>query len=357
MNRRVVRDTNILQLPPSVDKLQHIVHLLAGSKSKRIGLALTEGITKMTALQTLSGIEISGSSTAGSDDVARGGCNQGTDKKEEEAQPGWCSTTASTNATDGYSGRCWRCKAASKGSTRGLHALENLTNLKKLTVYRLRTFTEMDNVLLVSAIEHLSSCSLKVLDIDDDFTGFLDSSLVASQAPPEHLHTLGLSGMLSKVPDWIVHLHNLESLTLSLTSLTASTLVVLSKLPDLFSLVFTMDSTMKKTNVLQILHKGGEIFVQAGGFEKLKLLRFATPVLPPLSFLGGAMPKLESLELTFVTMAGVYGLENLASLRQVLLTVSSHAPQVAKMKVSQIKALTRKNPNKPSVVVDEYNDL
>lgn len=351
-----IRDTNILQLPPSVEKLQHIVHLLAGSKSKRIGLALTEGITKMTALQTLSGIEIAGSSTAGSDDGARGGCNEGTDKKKE-AQPGCCSTTASTNATDGYSGRCWRCKAASKGSTRGLHALENLTNLKKLTVYRLRTFTEMDNVLLVSAIEHLSSCSLKVLAIDDDFTGFLDSSLVASQAPPEHLHTLGLSGMLSKVPDWIVHLHNLESLTLSLTSLTASTLVVLSKLPDLFSLVFTMDSTMKKTNVLQILHKGGEIFVQAGGFEKLKLLRFATPVLPPLSFLGGAMPKLESLELTFVTMAGVYGLENLASLRQVLLTVSSHAPQVAKMKVSQIKALTRKNPNKPSVVVDEYNDL
>ncbi|CAL4991725.1 unnamed protein product [Urochloa decumbens] len=219
-----------------------------------------------------------------------------------------------------------------------------------------------DNILLLSAIEHLSSCSLMFLAIDDDLTGFLDSSLNASQAPPEHLHTLGLTGMLSRVPDWISSLHNLEKLTLSLTSLTESTLMVLSELPELFSLIFTMDTAKKHPSVLQILTKnamesGGEIFVPAEGFEKLKLLRFMAPVLPPLSFLEGAMPKLESLELKFITVESVYGLENLASLRQALVTVSSQATEVARAKVSEIKALASKNAKHPSVVVDEYNEL
>ncbi|CAO2142313.1 unnamed protein product [Urochloa humidicola] len=309
-----IRDTNILQLPPSVEKLQHMVHLLAGSKSKRIGLTLTEGITKMMALQTLSGVEICGSSANASRDKV-------------------------------------------------LRALKNLTNLKKLTVYRLRAFGVKDNMLLLSAIEHLSSCSLKFLAIDDDFTGFLDSSLHASEAPPEHLHTLGLSGKLSRVPDWISRLHNLEKLTLSITSLTQSTLPILGGLPELFSLIFILDNSAKKhPRILQILTKnamesGGEIFVPAGRFEKLKLLRFITPMLPRVSFLEQAMPKLESLEMKFTTTEGVYGLENLRSLRQVLLTVSSQATEIAKAKVSEIKALASMNPNQTSVVVDEYNEL
>ncbi|TKW01633.1 hypothetical protein SEVIR_8G193500v4 [Setaria viridis] len=309
-----IRDTNILQLPPSVEKLQHMAHLLAGSKSKRIGLTLTEGITKMMALQTLSGVEICGSS-------------------------------------------------ANAARAKVLQALENLTNLKKLTVYRLRAFSSKDNILLLSAIEHLSSCSLKFLAIDDDFTGFLDSSLNASEAPPEHLHTLGLSGKLSQVPHWISRLHNLEKLTLSLTSLTEGTLPVLGGLPELFSLIFVLDNSAKKyPSVLQILTKnamesGGEIFVPAEGFEKLKLLRFVAPVLPRVSFLERAMPKLESLEMKFITTEGVYGLENLGSLRHVLLAVSSQATEVAKAKVSEIKALASMNPNHTSVVVDEYNEL
>ncbi|CAO2146687.1 unnamed protein product [Urochloa humidicola] len=341
-----IRDTKILKLPPSVDKLQQMVHLLAGSKSKRIGLKVTEGITKMRALQTLSGIEICGSST----DAYMGGIANGG------------ATKVQTSAMIASTKKQFRCKAASTGLAKGLHHLENLTNLKKLTVYRLRAFTDSDKIVLLSAIEHLSSCALKFLSIDDDFTGFLDSSLNASQAPPEHLHTLGLTGMLSKVPAWISSLHNLEKLTLSITSLMPRTLEVLSELPELFSLIFTLDSTKKASSALQILRKNamesdGIIFVQPGGFKRLKLLRFVTPVLPPLSFLEMAMSELQSLELKFITAEGVYGLENLASLRRVLLTVSSQATEVAKAKVSQIKAFARMNPMHLIVVVDEYNEL
>jgi hypothetical protein len=105
------------------------------------------------------------------------------------------------------------------------------------------------------------------------------------------------------------------------------------------------------------MESGGEIFVPEGRFEKLKLLRFVAPVLPPLSFLEGAMPKLESLELKFIMAEGLHGLENLVSLRQVLLTVRSQASEVAKVKVSQIKTLASMHPKNPSVVVDEYKEL
>jgi hypothetical protein len=69
------------------------------------------------------------------------------------------------------------------------------------------------------------------------------------------------------------------------------------------------------------------------------------------------MPKLESLELKFIMAEGVYGMEHLASLRQVLLTVSSQAPEVAKVKVSQIKTLASMYPKHPNVIVDEYKEI
>jgi hypothetical protein len=140
---------------------------------------------------------------------------------------------------------------ASTSSAKVLRVLENLTNLKKLTVYRLLTFTQRDNILMLSAIKHLSSCTLKFLAIDDDFTRFLDRSLSTSQAPPEHLNTLG-----QVVPSAILDLHNLEKLTLSLTLLTESTLPVLGGLPELFSLILILDNDAKKyPDVLQILSR------------------------------------------------------------------------------------------------------
>ncbi|OEL37751.1 hypothetical protein BAE44_0001230 [Dichanthelium oligosanthes] len=305
-----IRETSIMKLPESVDKLQRMEHLLAGSKNKRHALKLTEEITKMMALQTLSGVEI-------------------------------CT---------GFSMEL-------------LRALQNLTNLKKFTIYKVGCTTGSYEVLL-SAIEHLSSCSLKHLAIDDDFTGFLDTSLNASQAPPEHLHTLRLSGKLSQVPKWIGSLHILEKLTLSLTSLMTDTLLVLAELPKLFSLIFSLDSNQMDPSVLEILHdntlkSGGMIFVPAGGFRNLKLLCFAAPVLPPLSFLEGAMPGLQRIELKFRMVEGVYGLENLASIQQVVMTVSSQAPEDAKAKASQVKKLasmTHGKVNVRSVVIDEYNE-
>uniref|UniRef100_A0A0E0MH26 Uncharacterized protein n=1 Tax=Oryza punctata TaxID=4537 RepID=A0A0E0MH26_ORYPU len=353
-----IRDTNVTNLPASVERLQRMAHLLAGNKTKRRALRLTEGITKMTTIQTLSGIEISGRSTR---------------KAAGEQAPVLevITNATTTDAKDGdITGLQGTRKEGSKvdmpKQLRPLAALEKLTNLKKLAIYRLVKFQAKDDELLLSAIEHLSSCSLKFLAIDDSFTGFLDRSLSSSQAQPEHLYTLELSGSLFKVPEWIDRLHNLEKLTLSLTSLTTDTLVTLSRLPELFSLIFSLDAAKDISNILKTVHNntlesGGKIFVPDGGFTKLRLLRFTAPMLPPLSFLEGAMTELQRLELRFRIIECVYGLENLSSLQQVFLTFSSQAAEDAKEKVSQIKGLASKirkaDSSNISVVIDEYNEL
>uniref|UniRef100_A0A0D9XTY2 AAA+ ATPase domain-containing protein n=1 Tax=Leersia perrieri TaxID=77586 RepID=A0A0D9XTY2_9ORYZ len=336
-----IRETNVRKLPTSFAKLQRMTHLLAGNKTNRTALTLTEEITKIAALQTLSGIEINGSSTL---------------EEDREQSPDMVSTDTSTEDKDNtalHGPHKEARKVDLPKQLRPLEALEKLTNLKKLAIYRLVKLQAKDDELLLSAIEHLSSCSLKFLAIDDSFTGFLASSLSSSQAPPEHLYTFELSGKLSKVPGWIDRLHNLEKLTLSLTSLKTHTLAVLGSLPELFSLTFSLHAENNGSkalntvsNALKIVRKntlesGGKIFVLDGGFEKLKLLRFMGPVLPPLDFLQGAMPKLQRLELRFRIVECVYGLENLESLQQVFLTISSQAPEDAKGKVSQIKGLAR----------------
>jgi disease resistance protein RPM1 len=137
-------------------------------------------------------------------------------------------------------------------------------------------------------------------------------------------------------------------------------LIIVGELPELFSLTFSLDTENSNNSaVLEILHKnimnsGGEIFVLAGGFKKLKLLRLLAPLLPPLCFLEGGLPMLQRLELRFRNAGVVHGLENLASLRQILLTVSTKTPKAAE----QIKWSANKiENNPPTVIVDEYNEL
>ncbi|RLN33200.1 disease resistance protein RPM1-like [Panicum miliaceum] len=301
-----IRETDVMELPLSVGRLQKMVHLLGGNKSTRRALRFTEVIAKMTALQTLSGIEIS------------------------------------------------------KTSTPDLGSMHNLTKLKKLSILNIRNLHASSQKYddLLSAIEYLCGFSLKSLAIDDGFTDFLDS-IEDLSTPPKYIHSLELSGKLTRVPGWIKELETLEKLTLSLTSLGTDMLLVLSQLPLLFSLTFSVNAKGQEHNVVEILHKntmdsGGKIFVPAGGFGSLKLLRFSSPVMPLLSFLERAMPELQRLELQFRLLEGAYSLENLKSLQQVHLRVSQKASEATKVKVFDIRTSVSKHPNNPTVVADEY---
>lgn len=76
----------------------------------------------------------------------------------------------------------------------------------------------------------------------------------------------------------------------------------------------------------------GEILVPAKDsddaelFPCLELLRFSVRVLPMPSFQKKAMQNLERLELWFRMLEGVYDLENLEGLQQVLLRVKPSGP-------------------------------
>uniref|UniRef100_A0A0D3HNT9 Uncharacterized protein n=1 Tax=Oryza barthii TaxID=65489 RepID=A0A0D3HNT9_9ORYZ len=299
-----IRETNVQELPPSVADLKQMAHLLGGNKTTRLGLRFTEAISRMIALQTLSGIGI--------------------------------------------------CKS-SAGALADMH---NLTKLKKLSIYNVKDFDSKNlSHELLSAIEYLTGCSLKSLAIDDGFTGFLN--LMDSLSTPKYIHTLELSGELPRVPKWISELQNLEKLTLSLTSLSTDALFILAQLPVLFSLAFSVSAASQDHGVMEILTKntmnsGGKILIPSDGFHSLQLLRFSAPLLPLLSFLDGAMPKLQRLELRFMILEGAHGVENLASLQQVLLRVSQQAPETTKVQVSDIRSSVSLHPNRPTVVVDEY---
>ncbi|KAI4963112.1 hypothetical protein ZWY2020_019691 [Hordeum vulgare] len=163
--------------------------------------------------------------------------------------------------------------------------LHEYTGLKKLTIYKLN-IQENDPSFktFVSSIEYLGGCSLKTLSIDDEASDLINS-LDSLTSPPKYLTGLELHGMLTKFPQWIQKLSDLRKLTLSMTVLRTDTLELLSKLPSLFSLTFSFSAAKEVPYFGDILHKNksdseGEIVVPDGGFEGLKLLRFATPVLP-----------------------------------------------------------------------------
>ncbi|KAF8673371.1 hypothetical protein HU200_048934 [Digitaria exilis] len=190
-----------------------------------------------------------------------------------------------------------------RGSTVALRGIGNLTNLNKLSIYM-----NVDPEFL------LYSPSLTSLAIDDGFTGYLDG-LDSLSAPFDNLLTLKLSGKLSKVPHWLSRMHFLEKLTLSLTSLRTDSLALISSLPKLCYLAFSVDAEKQCPKLLVILQEnasesGGEIFIPCG-FNCLRTLRFSGTGLPLLCFLQGSMPELQRLELRFKMFDGVYGLENL----------------------------------------------
>ncbi len=309
-----IRETNVRELPTEVELLKRLAHLLCGNKISRLAVKLPHGVTKMAALQTLSGIEINASS-----------------------------------------------------SSKVLDDMQSLTRVKKLSIYNLEGFGEgnKSDDILRSAIEGMISYSLVSLAVDDGFTGFLHSLHYLSTTP-KYLRSLELSGKLLKVPEWISCLGQLTKLVLSIMTLSTDTLTTVGKLNTLFSLTFSLHASKLNKAVLDRIHENtmnsdGEIIVPVHYededdvnkklFPSLRLLRFSAPVIPLLSFQEDTMKDLQRLELRFRTTEGIYGLDKLKNLQQVVFGISRRAPQVAKEKVSQIKTFLSNHTN--VTVIDE----
>ncbi|CAM0908044.1 unnamed protein product [Alopecurus aequalis] len=299
-----IRETNIVELPKAICQLEQLVNILGGNKATRMALRLPEELNKkkkMKALRTLSGIELGGSAD-----------------------------------------------------------LHHLTELRKLAIYKLKTEgSDVGFKELSSSIEYLGGYSLHTLLIVDESSEFL-KSLGALSTPPKFLMALELSGKMVELPSWVAKLSALNKLTLSVTALRTDNLEDLSNLKALFSLTFSFPFSAEKhdaetqTIIAQNkLHSDGKVIVPAGGFEKLKLLRFSAPLLPSLSFAEGAMPELERLELRFDMLEGLSGVEYHAELKVVHLTlVKKSGEQMTRKITSEIEsAVKRTGAKTPKIII------
>uniref|UniRef100_A0A8I6X0H5 Disease resistance protein RPM1 n=1 Tax=Hordeum vulgare subsp. vulgare TaxID=112509 RepID=A0A8I6X0H5_HORVV len=266
-----IRETNVVELPKTVCLLERLVNILGGNKRTRRALKLPEELNKkkkMKALRILSGIEIVG----------------------------------------------------------GLADLHHLTELRKLAIYKLSAISDDPSFKdLSSSIEYLGGYSLHTLIIDDESSKFINS-LDDLSSPPKFLVALELSGKMVQLPGWITQLSALTKLTLSVTALRTDNLLLLSNLDALFSLTFSFRAEKQDSETLTILAENklssdGEITIPNAGFKSLKFVRFFAPLLPVLIISENAMPELERLELRFSMLEGLYGVENLAGLKVVHLTL------------------------------------
>ncbi|WVZ82784.1 hypothetical protein U9M48_030011 [Paspalum notatum var. saurae] len=297
-----IRETEVEELPKTIGQLERISSLLGGNKKTRRGLKLPKEIKKgtMNSLRVLSGIEIIEGSTYASN-------------------------------------------------------LHDFTSLRKLAIYKLHKDRAIFKDLL-SSIQYLGGYSLQTLVIDDESSDFL-STLDSMLAPPTYLSALELSGKLLKLPEWFPDLKELTKLTLSATVLGTDNLVLLSKLRSLFSLTFSVSATKQSPDMAAILAKsrsdsGGEIFVPAGGFSKLKLLRMFVPLLPSLNFSRKATPHLERIELCFKRFEGLHGLDKLGMLHDVLLTIDGEESEPTKSILEDLKRVS----SKYTLIINEYHE-
>ncbi|VAH25011.1 unnamed protein product [Triticum turgidum subsp. durum] len=305
-----IRETSVVELPKTVCQLERLVNILGGDKITRRALKLPQELNKkkkMKALRILSGIEIVG----------------------------------------------------------GLADLHHLTELRKLAIYKLSTMSDDPSFKdLSSSIEYLGGYSLNTLIIDDESSKFVNS-LDDLSSPPKFLVALELSGKMVQLPSWITQLSALTKLTLSVTALRTDNLLLLSNLDALFSLTFSFRAEKQDSETLTILAENklcsdGEITIPNAGFKSLKLLRFFAPLLPVLTFSKNAMPELERLELRFSMLEGLYGVENLAGIKVVHLTLKDKDGEYMTKEVQHEveTAVKRKTNGKaPKIILDHVRAL
>ncbi|KAJ1265121.1 hypothetical protein BS78_08G054800 [Paspalum vaginatum] len=299
-----VRETEVKQLPATVGQMQRITNILGGDKKRRRTLKLPKELKgTMKSLRVMSGVEIVEGSTAASD-------------------------------------------------------FSYFTTLRKLAIYRIHNNDDIFKNLL-SSIQYLSGYSLQTLLIVDESSEFFKTLDSMSSSHLTDLRALELSGKLLNLPKWLASLHNLVKLTLSATVLCSDNLFLIGKLSSLFSLTFSI-SEKQDPAMAAILEKNkyasrGEIFVPAGGFSKLKLLRIFVPLLPSLTIAKKATPQLERIELRFKKLEALHGVDELGMLHDVVLTVDGQASEKTKSILDGLNQ-GQKRPSKYTLIVNKYND-
>jgi disease resistance protein RPM1 len=298
-----IRETNIMELPKSICKLERLVSILGGNKKTMTALKLPMMLgINMKALRVLSGVAIGGDRIS------------------------------------------YYYFTKSKG-------------LQKLAIYKIIStkgdphFTD-----LISFIKYFHDLSLRSLVIHDESSEFFKSYSDCSDYP-KLLNALELSGKFVELPKWIVKMDALRKLTLSLTALRADNLDVLQKICSLFSLTFSLHAAKQDQETDAIIENNkacsdGVILFSVGGFENLKLLRFVAPYVPQLSFPDGAVPTLEKLELRCSNFDGLVGIRGLKHLKQAHIKIHGETSEVTESIIKEMGTAAREDLEGPRIIFD-----
>ncbi|XP_030928648.1 disease resistance protein RPM1-like [Quercus lobata] len=158
--------------------------------------------------------------------------------------------------------------------------LGSLSQLKKLTICKLKKENGIDLCTVIQKMSHLQT--LEILATSEEEV----LNLQSLPSRPPLLQTLSLHGRLEKLPKWIPKLKSIVQIVLFWSKLMEDPLKVLQSLPNLMSLS------------LRDGYEGEQLHIEGRSFQKLKELRFQKlGGLNRLIIDEGALPFLEFLEI------------------------------------------------------------
>nr|XP_023918444.1 disease resistance protein RPM1-like isoform X2 [Quercus suber] len=158
--------------------------------------------------------------------------------------------------------------------------LGSLTQLRKLSIYKLKKENGMDLCTAIQKMSHLRSLEIKATSEEEIL------NLQSLPSPPPLLQTLILGGRLEKLPEWIPKLKSILRIALTWSKLMEDPLKVLQALPNLMFLELCDG------------YGGEQLHIEREGFQKLKYLGLQNlGGLNRLIIDEGALPLLERLDI------------------------------------------------------------
>ncbi|XP_062204304.1 disease resistance protein RGA5-like [Phragmites australis] len=246
-----------------------------------------------------------------------------------------------------------------RSSLEFLQELGQLSNMGSIVIHIKKSQTNLEQEsILISSLYKIGMCSLHSLTIDlsddnfDDPFSLEDSDGHSWQAALQSLRKFNIKwGYITKVPEWMGSLRNLEKLQLGINEMEQEDLDILG---DLHSLLYLF---------LEVVHKPKERFTFRGskGFPCLKYLHTECTSGMMLRFEAGSMPSLEHLQFDIRTYNNTtsdgynFGIEHLYSLTTVDVTIrymKRHEDGLAKAAETTIRNAVDKLPNNPTLRIE-----
>jgi hypothetical protein len=226
-----------------------------------------------------------------------------------------------------------------------IDSIKGLGELTNLRILYLRTgFSEdVDMNVLNSSLGKL--CNLDSLNVFSP-DSWIPEALTLSPPPP---NLMRLSMMrISRVPNWIGELNNLQSLHITVDKLNKDDVRILAELPTLIDLELTFNRALEET-----------IVIYGTAFTSLERFVVYWIITPQLTFRAGTMPKLKRLSLHLNARGWKQdksttptGIEHLLALEKISVGIGSDTESEQRSAESAIRSAIIMHPSHAHVKID-----